>query len=89
MSRDTYEVLLLAQGKRESSRLIAAGTPPPTNPQDSVLTDLRNLHRELGDDAWCSVPSALTTFSITPATCMHCAQLANPALGGDFLHADA
>ncbi|GAB7068768.1 terminase large subunit domain-containing protein [Mycolicibacterium hodleri] len=87
VSRDTYEVLLLAQGKRESSRLIAAGTPP-TNPQDSVLTDLRNLHRELGDDAVVFRAFSADDFQHHPATCMHCAQLANPALG-DFLHADA
>lgn len=87
VSRDTYEVLLLAQGKRESSRLIAAGTPPP-NPQDSVLTDLRNLHRELGDDAVVFREFSADDFRDHPASCMHCAQLSNPALG-DFLALDA
>jgi phage terminase large subunit-like protein len=87
VSRDTYEVLLLAQGKRESSRLIAAGTPPP-NPQDSVLTDLRLLHRDLGDDAVVFREFSADDFRDHPVTCMHCAQLANPALG-DFLAPDA
>lgn len=87
VSRDTYEVLLLAQGKRETSRLIACGTPPP-NPQDSVLTDLRNLHREFGDESVVFCEFSADAFRDHPATCLHCAQLANPALG-DFLAADA
>ncbi|APE18268.1 terminase [Mycobacterium sp. WY10] len=87
VSRDTYEVLLLAQGKRESSRLIAAGTPP-SNPQDSVLTDLRNLHRELGAEAVVFTEFSADGFQHHDATCMHCAKLANPALG-DFLAVDA
>ncbi|WP_328514722.1 terminase TerL endonuclease subunit [Mycolicibacterium palauense] len=87
VSRDTYEVLLLAQGKRPSSRLVAAGTPPP-NPRDSVLTDLRGLHRDLGDEALVYREFSSDDFQHHPVGCLHCAQLANPALG-DFLAPDA
>ena len=49
ISRDVYEVLALAQGKRESSTLLGIGTPGP-NAHDSVLTDMRNYAAEHPDD---------------------------------------
>lgn len=87
VSRETYEVLQLAQAKRESSRLIACGTPP-ANPTDSVLTDLRTLHRDLGDDAVVFREFSADEFQHHDVNCVHCAELANPALG-DFLSMDA
>ena len=38
-NRDSYEVLTLAQGKRERSTLVAIGTPGP-DPNNQVLADL-------------------------------------------------
>jgi len=40
VSRDVYEVLALAQGKRETSTLLGIGTPG-ADPTDSVLADMR------------------------------------------------
>ena len=42
IGRDTYEVVTLAQGKRETSTLIGIGTPGP-DPHNNVLADLRAL----------------------------------------------
>jgi phage terminase large subunit-like protein len=87
VSRDTYEVLTLAQSKRPVSTLWAVGTPPP-DPTDSVLTDLRNMHAELGDDYVVWREFSADGFQDThPPDCLHCLKLANPALG-DFLDAD-
>lgn len=87
-SRDVYEVLTLAQGKRERSTLIAIGTPGP-DPFDSVLGDLRDYARAHPDDAtlvWREHSAA--AFTHHPASCEHCWELANPALD-DFLYRDA
>lgn len=87
VARETYEVLVLAQGKREVSSLIAIGTPG-TDPTDSVLTDLRNMHAELGDDYLVWREFSANDFQHHPADCRHCWELANPALG-DFQAEDA
>lgn len=87
VSRDTYEVLTLAQGKREQSTLIGIGTPGP-NP-DNVLADLRQYAAEHPDDTslvWREHSAA--GFEHHPVDCAHCWELANPALD-DFLHRDA
>ena len=87
-SRDTYEVLTLAQGKREQSTLIAIGTPGP-DPNNQVLADLRNYAAEHPDDkslVWREFSAA--GFEDHPVDCQHCWELANPALD-DFLHRDA
>jgi len=87
-SRDSYEVLTLAQGKREQSTLIAIGTPGP-DPNNQVLADLRNYAAEHPDDGslvWREFSAA--GFEDHPVDCEHCWELANPALG-DFLHRDA
>lgn len=87
VSRETYEVLVLAQGKRETSTLIGIGTPGP-NPE-SVLTDLRDYAAEHPDDTsmvWREHSAA--GFEDHPPDCEHCWELANPALD-DFLHRDA
>jgi phage terminase large subunit-like protein len=88
VSRDVYEVLALAQGKRSSSTLLGIGTPGP-DPYDSVLSDMRDYARANPDDTsfvWREFSAA--AFIDHPVDCLHCWQLANPALG-DFLHEDA
>nr|HRD11807.1 terminase large subunit [Mycobacterium sp.] len=88
VSRDSYEVLTLAQGKREQSTLIAIGTPGP-DPNNQVLADLRNYAADHPEDTslvWREFSAA--GFEDHPVDCEHCWELANPALG-DFLHRDA
>ncbi|EHB54777.1 Terminase [Mycolicibacterium rhodesiae JS60] len=87
-NRDSYEVLTLAQGKRERSTLVAIGTPGP-NLEDQVLLDLRAYAAEHPDDTslvWREFSAA--GFEDHPVDCQHCWELANPALD-DFLHRDA
>ncbi|BBY61158.1 terminase large subunit domain-containing protein [Mycolicibacterium sarraceniae] len=87
-SRDSYEVLTAAQGKRVRSTLVCIGTPGP-NLDDQVLLDLRNSAAEHPDDpslVWREYSAA--GFEDHPVDCRHCWKLANPALG-DFLHEDA
>jgi phage terminase large subunit-like protein len=87
-NRDSYEVLTLAQGKRERSTLVAIGTHGP-NLQDQVLLDLRQYAAEHPEDAslvWREYSAA--GFEDHPVDCPHCWELANPALD-DFLHRDA
>jgi len=87
-NRDSYEVLTLAQGKRERSTLVAIGTPGP-NLDDQVLLDLRAYAAEHPDDSslvWREFSAA--GFEEHPVDCSHCWELANPALD-DFLHRDA
>lgn len=88
VSRDTYEVLTLAQGKREKSSLIVIGTPGP-DPHDNVLADLRTYGQDHPDDTsfvWREFSAA--GFEDHPVDCEHCWELANPALD-DFLARDA
>lgn len=87
-NRDSYEVLTLAQGKRERSTLVCIGTPGP-DPNDQVLADLRNYADEHPEDTslvWREHSAA--GFEAHPVDCEHCWELANPALD-DFLHRDA
>lgn len=87
-NRDSYEVLTLAQGKRERSTLVAIGTPGP-NFDDQVLLDLRAYAAEHPEDSslmWREFSAA--GFEHHPADCAHCWELANPALD-DFLYRDA
>lgn len=86
--RDVWEVVALAQGKREQSTMIGIGTPGP-DPHESVLADLRAYGRAHPDDrslVWREYSAA--GFEDHPVDCRHCWELANPALG-DFLHEDA
>lgn len=88
VNRDVWEVIALAQGKREQSTLLGIGTPGP-DPLDSVLSDLRDYSRAHPDDrtlVWREFSAA--GFEHHPADCVHCLELANPALD-DFLHRDA
>lgn len=89
VNRDVFEVVQLAQGKRERSMLVAIGTPGP-NPHDSVLTDLREYageHPEDGSLRWREFSAV--GFEHHPVDCEHCWELANPALAAGFLHRDA
>lgn len=88
VKREVWEVINLAQGKREQSTLIGIGTPGP-DPHDSVLTDLRDYNRAHPEDTslvWREHSAA--GFEDHPPSCEHCWELANPALD-DFLHRDA
>lgn len=88
VSRDLYEVVQLAQGKREKSVLVAIGTPGP-NLEDQVLLSLRDYahdHPEDTSQRWREFSAA--GFEDHPPDCEHCWELANPALD-DFLHRDA
>lgn len=87
-NRDSYEVLTLAQGKRERSTLVCIGTPGP-DPNNQVLADLRDHAAEHPEDTslvWREFSAA--GFEDHPVDCEHCWELANPALD-DFLHRDA
>lgn len=88
VNRDVFEVVQLAQGKREKSVLVAVGTPGPKL-DDQVLLDLRTYARDHPDDLslrWREYSAA--GFEDHPVDCTHCWELANPALD-DFLHRDA
>lgn len=88
IARDTYEVVNLAQGKRETSTLIGIGTPGP-DPHNSVLADLRTYALNNPDDesmVWREYTAA--GFEDHPLDCQHCWEISNPALD-DFLHRDA
>jgi phage terminase large subunit-like protein len=83
---ETWEVIALAQGKRERSTLIGIGTPGPV--EDSVLARLRAYSRAYPDDASQVYREySAAGFEDHAPDCGHCWELANPALG-DFLHRD-
>lgn len=87
VNRDVWEVLALAQGKREQSTLLGIGTPGPA--EDNVLVSLRDYARAHPEDSslvWREFSAA--GFADHAVDCEHCWELANPALG-DFLHTDA
>lgn len=88
VNRDLFEVVQLAQGKRERSVLVAIGTPGPKL-DDQVLLSLRQYAAEHPEDeslVWREFSAA--GFEDHPVDCAHCWELANPALD-DFLHRDA
>lgn len=88
VTRDVFETVQLAQGKRASSVLVAIGTPGP-DPHNSVLDDLRTYHLDNPDDATLRFREySAHGFEHHPPDCEHCWELANPALD-DFLHRDA
>lgn len=88
VARDSYETLVLAQGKRAVSSLICIGTPGP-NLADQVLLDLRTYGMDHRDDptfVWREFSAQ--GYEDHAPDCPHCWSLANPALD-DFLHRDA
>lgn len=86
VDRRTFEVMMLASGKRQTSLTLCIGTPSPYG-TDSVMWDLRTRMLEEPDDP-------LTTFTeyAAPKDCdlkdEEAWAAANPALGS-FLFADA
>jgi phage terminase large subunit-like protein len=87
IDREVYEVVGLASGKRPNSTVIGIGTPGPLW-ADSVLADMREYAKEHPDDpsmVW--VEHSAAGFEDHPVTCMHCWELAMPALR-DFLTVD-
>lgn len=88
VNRAVWEVIALAQGKREQSTLIGIGTPGP-DPHDSVLSSLRDYNRAHPEDkSQVYREFSAAGFEHHPADCVHCLELANPALD-DFLFRDA
>lgn len=89
VSRDVFEVVQLAQGKRERSVLVAIGTPGP-NLDDQVLLSLRDYARDHPEDKSLAFREhSADAFKDHPVDCEHCWDLANPALAAGFLHRDA
>jgi phage terminase large subunit-like protein len=84
--RETIDVLMLAQGKRPESTLLAIGTPP-ADPTDSVLVEWRNLADEYGDEFITWREFSADGFQHHDMLCEHCIRMANPAYG-DFLAMD-
>ncbi len=88
VNRDLFEVVQLAQGKRERSVLVAIGTPGPKL-DDQVLLDLRSYAADNPEDTSLVFREfSAAGFEDHPPDCQHCWELANPALD-DFLHRDA
>ena len=90
IARDTYETVLLAQGKRPESTVIGVGTPSASS--DSVLLDMRQYGLEHPEDlsfVWREFSAA--GFEDHDVDCRHCWTLANPAMSGPdpFLAEDA
>ncbi|PJE23672.1 MAG: terminase [Mycobacterium sp.] len=84
---ETWEVIALAQGKRERSTLIGIGTPGPS--EDNVLTRLRAYSLDHPEDAsQVYREHSAAGFEDHPPSCEHCWELANPALD-DYLYRDA
>lgn len=84
---ETWEVIALAQGKRERSTLIGIGTPGPKD--DNVLSRLRDYGlAHPVDTSQVYREFSAAGFEDHPTSCEHCWELANPALG-DYLHRDA
>jgi phage terminase large subunit-like protein len=88
INRDVFEVVQLAQGKRERSVLVAIGTPGPRL-DDQVLLDLRAYAADHPEDKSLVFREySAAGFEDHPVDCQHCWELSNPALG-DFLYRDA
>lgn len=88
VNRDLFEVVQLAQGKRERSVLVAIGTPGP-DLDDQVLLSLREYAADHPEDRSLRFREhSAAGFEHHPVDCAHCWDLANPALD-DFLHRDA
>lgn len=84
---ETWEVVCLASGKRETSTVVGIGTPSAS--ETSVLADLRQYaheHPEDGTQVYREFSAA--GFEDHPVDCQHCWDVANPALD-DFLYRDA
>lgn len=84
---ETWQVVCLAQGKREVSTVVGIGTPPASD--TSVLADLRQYAQDHPEDrTQVYREHSAAGFEDHPPSCEHCWELANPALD-DFLRRDA
>lgn len=91
ISREVYEVVALAQGKRASSTLLGIGTPGP-DPANSVLTDMREYAAQNpADKSFVWREHSAAGYEHHAVSCRHCWELANPAMTGPkpFLYEDA
>ncbi len=87
VSREVYEVIALASGKRDVSTVLGIGTPGTS--EDNVLLGLRDYARSHPEDSslvWREHSAA--GFEDHPADCVHCWELANPGLD-DIVRRDA
>jgi hypothetical protein len=87
VDQEVYEVVALATGKQRSSVVLAIGTPGPEL-ENTVLGRLRTYALDHPEDqlvVWRE--HSATGFEDHPVDCLHCWELANPALG-DFLARD-
>lgn len=84
VTREVYEAMSSASGKRPESMLLAISTPP-SNPE-SVMFDLVSLGRT--DPRQDFFFREWTSDLSHPVDCIHCMTVSNPALG-DFLSVDS
>jgi phage terminase large subunit-like protein len=89
VDRRTYEVIASAMGKRSTSLTLMIGTPSVSR-ENSVMWDLRTAALTNGHDhsfVFVEFSAPMTD----PVDCMHCWEMANPALGDliaiDSMHA--
>jgi phage terminase large subunit-like protein len=87
VDQEVYEVVAMATGKQKASIVLAIGTPGPEL-EHTVLGRLREYTADHPADplvVWREHSAA--GFEDHPVDCLHCWELANPALG-DFLAVD-
>jgi phage terminase large subunit-like protein len=87
VEEDVFEVVALASGKQKASMVLAIGTPGPEL-SETVLGRLRTYAADHPTDplvTWREHSAA--GFEDHPVDCVHCWELANPALD-DFLARD-
>lgn len=68
ISRDVYDVVALAQGKRETSTLLGIGTPG-SDPFNNVLADMRAYATENPDSRDCRPSSCCRAHHADRARC--------------------
>jgi len=88
ISRDVYEVVALASGKRDVSTVLGIGTPGPSL-EDNVLVGMRDYAASNPRDSsfvWREHSAA--GYEDHPPDCEHCWELANPGLD-DLVRRDA
>jgi phage terminase large subunit-like protein len=87
VATEAYEVVALASGKQAESTVLVLGTPGPR--PDNVLAGFRDHSLAHPDDtAQVYVEISAAGSEDHPTDCVHCWELANPALD-DFLYRDA
>jgi len=88
ITREVYEVVALASGKRDVSTVLGIGTPGP-DPEDNVLLGMREYAASNpGDPSFVWREHSAAGFEDHPPGCEHCWELANPGLD-DLVRRDA